>query len=49
MDTQIKITTNKNISGTGQTPKPIALLNKNLKFIFQVPSQAYGSQAIFNT
>lgn len=48
MDTQIKVTINNNIAGTGQTPKPIPLLNKNHKFVFQVPNQACGFQAVFN-
>lgn len=46
MDTQIKITINKNISGIGQTSKPIMLLNKNSKFFLQVLNQACGFQAV---
>lgn len=46
MDTQIKITIYKNISGIGQTSKSIMLLNKNLKFVLQVLNQACGFQAV---
>lgn len=46
MDTQIKITVYKNISGIGQTSKSIMLLNKNLKSVLQVLNQACGFQAV---